>query len=62
MPDDIIAVSDIPYTISGKKLEAPVKKVLLGVPLSKAANLGSVRNPKALDFFVEFASKIASSH
>ena len=62
VPDDIIAVSDIPYTISGKKLEAPVKKVLMGVPLSKAANLGSVRNPKALDFFVEFASKIGSSH
>ncbi len=62
VPDDIIAVSDIPYTISGKKLEAPVKKILMGVPLTKAANLGSVRNPKALDYFVEFASKIASSH
>ena len=54
IPDDIIAVSEIPYTISGKKLEAPVKKILMGVPLSKAANLGSVRNPSALDFFVNF--------
>ena len=62
VPDDIIEVSDIPYTISGKKLEAPIKKVLMGVALSKAANLGSVRNPKALDFFVDFASKTASSH
>ena len=58
VPDDIIAIPDIPYTISGKKLEAPVKKILMGVPLSKAANLGSVRNPKSLDFFVDFASKI----
>jgi acetoacetyl-CoA synthetase len=55
VPDAIIAVSDIPYTISGKKLEAPVKKILMGVPLSKAANLGSVRNPSAFDFFVDFA-------
>lgn len=53
VPDDIIAVPDIPYTISGKKLEAPVKKILMGVPLDKAANLGSVRNPSALDFFVK---------
>ena len=53
VPDDIIAVPDIPYTISGKKLEAPVKKILMGVPLHKAANLGSVRNPSALDFFVK---------
>ena len=43
IPDDIIAVSEIPYTISGKKLEAPVKKILMGVPLSKAANLGRDR-------------------
>jgi acetoacetyl-CoA synthetase len=50
-------VADIPYTISGKKLEAPVKKILMGVPLSKAANLGSVRNPAALDFFVNFKLK-----
>ncbi len=62
VPDDIIEISDIPYTISGKKLEAPVKKIMMGVPLSKAANLGSIRNPKALDFFVTFASKISSSH
>lgn len=54
IPDEIIAVADIPYTISGKKLEAPVKKILMGVPLSKAANLGSVRNPSALDFFVNY--------
>ncbi|MBL7813456.1 MAG: acetoacetate--CoA ligase [Saprospiraceae bacterium] len=59
VPDDIIAVPGIPYTISGKKLEAPVKKILMGVPLSKAANLGSVRNPSALDFFVEFGKRFA---
>lgn len=57
VPDAIIQVADIPHTISGKKLEAPVKKILMGIPLSKAANLGSMRNPESLDFFVEYAKQ-----
>ncbi len=60
VPDDIIAIPDIPYTISGKKLEAPVKKILMGMPISKAANTGSMRNPYSLDFFVEFAGRVNS--
>lgn len=55
VPDDIIEVADIPYTISGKKLEAPVKKILLGHPVEKAANRDAMRNPETLDFFIEFA-------
>lgn len=51
VPDKIIAVSAIPYTISGKKLEIPVKKILQGIPLEKAVNLGSVRNPEAFEEF-----------
>ena len=58
VPSDIIEVPDIPYTISGKKLEAPVKKILLGKPVAKAANKDSMRNPESLDFFIEFAIKI----
>lgn len=54
VPDDIIAVPDIPYTISGKKMEAPVKKLLLGYTVAKAANLGSMRNPDSLAFFEHF--------
>ncbi len=50
VPDELIAVPDIPYTISGKKLEAPVKKILMGFPLEKAANPGAMRNPESLDF------------
>lgn len=55
VPDDIIEVPDIPYTISGKKLEAPVKKILLGKPEEKAANKDSMKNPESLAFFIEFA-------
>lgn len=59
IPDEIIEVQDIPYTISGKKLEAPVKKILMGYPVRKAANPDSMRNPESLDFFVDFARKIS---
>ena len=58
VPDEIIEVQDIPYTISGKKLEAPVKKILMGKPVEKAANPDSMRNPESLDFFVAFARGI----
>ncbi len=58
VPDEIIEVQDIPYTISGKKLEAPVKKILMGREVDKAANRDSMRNPESLDFFIEFAGDI----
>ncbi len=58
VPDAIILVPDIPYTISGKKMEAPVKKILLGHPVHKAANVDSMRNPEALQFFIAYAEEI----
>lgn len=57
VPDEIIEVKDIPSTISGKKMEAPVKRILMGTPVEKAANKGAMKNPESLDFFVEFAQK-----
>jgi acetoacetyl-CoA synthetase len=57
VPDELVEVQQIPYTISGKKLEAPVKKILMGKPVEKAANPGSMRNPEALDFFVQFRAQ-----
>ncbi len=58
VPDEIVAVPDVPYTISGKKLEAPVKKILMGTPVEKAANPGVMRNPDSLDFFVAFRDRL----
>lgn len=52
VPDEIIACSDIPYTLSGKKTETPVKKILMGQEVEKVVNLGSLRNPKSLEFFI----------
>ena len=58
VPDDIIQVPDIPYTISGKKMEAPIKKILLQIPLEKSMNIDSMKNPESINFFVEFAKTI----
>ncbi|MEO0338950.1 MAG: acetoacetate--CoA ligase, partial [Bacteroidota bacterium] len=58
VPDDIVVCPEIPYTISGKKLEAPVKKILLGIPTGKAANKDAMRNPWSLDFFIDFAKEL----
>lgn len=57
VPDEIIEVTDIPYTISGKKMEAPVKKILMGVSVDKAVKLDAMRNPESIDFFVSFAKE-----
>ncbi len=57
VPDHIVQVDDIPYTLSGKKMEVPVKQLLLGVPLDKAASRDAMMNPDALRSFVEFANR-----
>lgn len=54
VPDEIILAPDIPYTLSGKKMEVPVKKILLGMDVSKSLNRDAVRNPEALDWFMAF--------
>jgi acetoacetyl-CoA synthetase len=56
VPDEIIEVPDIPYTISGKKTETPVKKILMGRDPSKVVNTGALRNPQSMNFFVNFYS------
>ncbi|UKM65645.1 acetoacetate--CoA ligase [Flavobacteriaceae bacterium GSB9] len=58
VPDEIIEVPDIPYTISGKKMEAPVKKILMKRPLEKSINVDSMKNPESVEFFVAFAEQI----
>jgi len=61
IPDEIIAIDAVPYTLSGKKMEVPIRKILLGMDVETAANPGAMRNPEALDFFVEFAKKLSSN-
>jgi acetoacetyl-CoA synthetase len=57
VPDEAHQVSEVPRTLSGKVLEVPVKRVLMGQPADKAASRDSLANPEAFDWFVEFAKK-----
>lgn len=52
VPDKIFTIPEIPYTISGKKMEAPVKKILLNMPLEKAYNPDAMKNPQAMEYFI----------
>ena len=58
VPDEIIQVADIPYTLSGKKMETPIKKILMGRPVEKCVNADTMRNPTSINYFVEFAKEI----
>ena len=46
--------TSIPFTLTGKKMEVPVRKILMGVAPEKAANRDAVANPHALDYFAEY--------
>ena len=55
VPDEIIEAPEIPVTLTGKKMEVPVRKLMLGVPVEKAASRDAVRNSAALDWFAALA-------
>jgi acetoacetyl-CoA synthetase len=59
VPDTVAAVPAIPKTLTMKKLELPVKRILLGDPPEKVASRDALADPDALDAFVEFASERA---
>ncbi len=53
VPDFFYAVNDIPYTLSGKKLEISIKKIFSGYPLEKAVSKDVMRNPKCLEEYMQ---------
>jgi acetoacetyl-CoA synthetase len=55
VPDRIDAIAEVPRTLSGKKLEVPVKRVLAGVPLAQAVSEGALANPDAIHQVVSLA-------
>jgi len=59
VPDVIINVPDIPITLTGKKMEVPVRKMLLGADPNKVASRDATRNPAALEWFSNFAAERA---
>jgi acetoacetyl-CoA synthetase len=62
VPDEIVETPAVPHTLNGKRLEVPIKKLLIGQPLEKAANTASVDDPDALRWYARFAAdRLASS-
>ncbi|MGZ5320160.1 MAG: AMP-binding enzyme, partial [Solirubrobacterales bacterium] len=59
VPNEVYAVKEIPRTLSGKVLEVPVKRILMGEAPERAASRDSLANPEALDWFVGLAREIA---
>jgi acetoacetyl-CoA synthetase len=61
VPDRIVAVAEVPRTLSGKKLEVPIKKLLMGADPKRVASRDSLANPAAFDAFVELAASAATA-
>jgi acetoacetyl-CoA synthetase len=59
VPNEVFRIDEVPRTLSGKALEVPVKRILMGTPVEKAASRDSLANPRSLDYFVEMASRLA---
>jgi acetoacetyl-CoA synthetase len=57
LPDEIYQVAEIPRTLSGKKQELPIKKLLLGQALEKVLNKDAMANPGCLEWYVEMAQR-----
>ena len=60
VPDEVFAIEAVPRTLSGKVLEVPVKRILMGTPAAQAASRDSLANPAALDYFTEMAARLPS--
>jgi acetoacetyl-CoA synthetase len=58
VPDEVFEIPEVPRTLSNKVLEVPVKRILMGTPVEKAASRDSLANPATLDWFVDLAARI----
>jgi acetoacetyl-CoA synthetase len=58
VPNEVRQIAEVPRTLSGKVLEVPVKRILMGAPPEQAASIDSLANPAALDYFVELAKEL----
>ncbi len=57
VPDEVLAAPAIPYTLTGKKMEVPVRKLLMGWPAEKAYSPDAMQAPQAMQWFVDFAER-----
>lgn len=57
VPDEILQVPAIPYTLTGKKMEVPIRRIIAGAPPQSAASADAMSNPRSLDWFADFAAR-----
>jgi acetoacetyl-CoA synthetase len=60
VPDEVFAIAAVPRTLSGKVLEVPVKRILMGIDPAVAVSKGSLANPQSLEYFIAMASDLAT--
>jgi len=58
VPDEFVQVRAVPRTLSGKKLEVPIKRIFAGVPVERAVSRDTLKDPSALDEYLGFRDKI----
>ena len=58
VPDEVHAIAEVPYTLNGKKMEVPVKRILQGTPVENAVSRDAMSNPESLDYFVELFKRL----
>jgi acetoacetyl-CoA synthetase len=61
VPDEVLQIAEVPRTLSGKALEVPVKRILMGTPVEQAVSRDSLANPASLDYFSEMAAKLEAA-
>ncbi len=61
VPNEVRQIAEVPRTLSGKVLEVPVKRILMGAPPEQAASVDSLANPRSLDYFVEIAGTLGAA-
>ena len=61
VPNVVVQVAEIPRTLTGKKMELPVRKLLLGADAAKVASPDAMANPHSIDFFVQFRARIPTA-
>jgi acetoacetyl-CoA synthetase len=58
VPNEVLQIAQVPRTLSGKVLEVPVKRILMGTPAGEAASADSLADPRSLDYFIELAGTL----
>jgi acetoacetyl-CoA synthetase len=61
VPDDVVQIEEVPRTLNGKKVEVPVKRIIMGREPGEALSEGAIKNPESIRFFVEYRARAEAS-